>query len=160
MGPAPGATTIDLKGVWVFLQERTGASGVGGSGGRAQSPFAVAHRTVRCNGVDEVWVACPGRRPRAWDGERLPGPPALAQPSKAPKVGWLVPLRHSRQKPHQPASAGNNFTSPAAITSTDSAARIRPINRVITLMPVWPIRRAIGLAREKHSAVASAITTP
>jgi hypothetical protein len=60
----------------------------------------------------------------------------------------------------QPPSAGNSFTSPAAITSTDSAARINPISRVMTLMPVWPMSRAMGLASEKHTAVARAITTP
>ena len=59
-----------------------------------------------------------------------------------------------------PPSAGNNFISPVAITSTASAASIKPMSRVMTLMPVWPRKREIGSASVKHTAVASAITTP
>src|SRR5450756_2426692 len=57
-------------------------------------------------------------------------------------------------------SIGNNLISPSDITSTASAARIKPIRRVMTLIPVLPKPRAIGRASEKHSAVASAMTTP
>jgi hypothetical protein len=40
------------------------------------------------------------------------------------------------------------------------AARIRPINRTITLMPVWPSTRAMRPAAEKARKVAAPITTP
>lgn len=60
----------------------------------------------------------------------------------------------------QPRSIGNSLPKPSAITSTASAASIRPIRRVITLMPVLPSTRAMGSARAKHSAVARPITTP
>lgn len=43
------------------------------------------------------------------------------------------------------------------MTATDSAARIRPLSRVITLKPVGPRKRAIGLAVAKQMAVASPI---
>jgi hypothetical protein len=52
-------------------------------------------------------------------------------------------------------NTGNILPSPSAITSTARAARIRPMSRVITLMPVLPSTRAIGSASEKHTAVAS-----
>ncbi len=63
---------------------------------------------------------------------------------------------------HYPARAniGNNFTSPSDITSTASAAKISPIRRVITLMPVLPSTRAIGCAAAKHRTVASATIRP
>ena len=46
------------------------------------------------------------------------------------------------------------------IISTASAERIRPIRRVITLMPVLPRKRAIGSAAMKQSAAAAAMMTP
>lgn len=57
-------------------------------------------------------------------------------------------------------STGKSLPSPSAITSTARAARIRPMSRVITLMPVLPSTRAIGSASAKHTAVAKAMTTP
>src|SRR5262249_10891197 len=42
-----------------------------------------------------------------------------------------------------PARAGNSLLSPSASSSTAIAARMRPIRRVITLMPVWPSTRAM-----------------
>ncbi len=58
------------------------------------------------------------------------------------------------------ASTGNSFTNPSDITSTASAARSRPIRRVITLMPVLPINRAIRPDRLNATQIASAMTTP
>lgn len=58
------------------------------------------------------------------------------------------------------ARMGKIFTSPPAITSTARAARIRPMSRVITLMPVLPSTRAIGSASEKQTITTSATTTP
>ena len=52
------------------------------------------------------------------------------------------------------------IVNPPAITSTASAARISPISRVSTLMPVCPRIRAIGFASAKLTAVTSATTTP
>jgi len=53
---------------------RHGLFGLQGSGVRAQAPFAVA-RFVACGeGVEEVSAAVRGGRPRAWAGERMPGP--------------------------------------------------------------------------------------
>ena len=91
----------------------------------------------------------------------------VATPSLAHKIQHEISLRrpfHKRkqlQKPqHHPPSTGNSLCSPSAITSTARAAKIRPIRRVITLMPVLPSTRAIGAARAKHRAVARPITTP
>ena len=46
----------------------------------SQAPFAVAQAVMRRGGVDEVRVAGLGRRPRAWAGERGPGPPVARPP--------------------------------------------------------------------------------
>jgi hypothetical protein len=58
------------------------------------------------------------------------------------------------------ADAALKRIKPSDITSTARAASIKPIRRVITLMPVLPRTRAIGCASKKHSAVAKAMTTP
>jgi hypothetical protein len=46
------------------------------------------------------------------------------------------------------------------MTSTASAASSRPISRVITLIPVLPIARAMRPDRLNAIQTASAITTP
>lgn len=58
------------------------------------------------------------------------------------------------------ASTGNNLIRPSDITSTASAARIRPISRVITLMPVLPSTLAMRPDMLKASQTARPITTP
>ena len=58
------------------------------------------------------------------------------------------------------ARMGNSWVRPSAMISTASAARIRPISRVITLMPVRPIRRASWPDSVKTANVASATTRP
>jgi RNA polymerase sigma factor (sigma-70 family) len=60
----------------------------------------------------------------------------------------------------RPASAGNSFVRPSAMTSTAIAARIRPISRVMTLMPVLPSTREILSAALNASQTVSPITMP
>jgi hypothetical protein len=108
MGPAPASATAGLRDAgsrrqktialrgWVGgdharerraaprharagLQATTTLRGAGGLGMRAQAPFAVAPTLACCFGVDAITVAHRGARPRAWAGERVPGPPAPAQ---------------------------------------------------------------------------------
>ena len=75
-------------------------------------------------------------------------------------VSILSKVKSGARDQALPRKTGKSLLRPSAISSTASAARTRPISRVITLMPVLPSARAIGPASEKHSAVASATTTP
>ena len=58
------------------------------------------------------------------------------------------------------ASTGNSCVRPSAMISTASAARINPISRVITSMPVLPRRRAMRTAAPNARYVATPTTTP
>ena len=49
---------------------------------------------------------------------------------------------------HQPMMAGNIFFSPSLMTSTLKDASTNPISRVMTLMPVRPMKRAMCGAME------------
>jgi len=74
MGPAIAGATTTLRARRVaFLQARPGGALAGGSGMRAQAPFAVAQAVAREHGVDEAmvvvyrrWPASVGRRTHAW----------------------------------------------------------------------------------------------
>ena len=98
------------------------------------------------------------------------GPDFRSRAGFPPKTARPLPCRHARNtgrygplinRCHNPrAKIGNNFTNPSDITSTASAAKISPINRVITLIPVLPKNRAIGWAAAKHNTVARATTRP
>ena len=57
-------------------------------------------------------------------------------------------------------STGNSLVSPSASSSTAIAARMRPISRVITLMPVRPSTRAIRSDALKTAQVISAMAAP
>ena len=59
-----------------------------------------------------------------------------------------------------PTSPGNNLPSPSDITSTASAARSRPMRRVITLMPVFPSTLAMRPDRLKATHTDRPMTTP
>jgi hypothetical protein len=114
MGPAPASATAGLRHVGSRLQENsarprdvgsdlqdtTARRGAGGLGMRAQAPFAVARDSARCWGVDETMLARGDARPRAWAGERVPGPPA-----PAPAVGTRAPRSKAARKPGPPAPA-------------------------------------------------------
>ena len=52
--------------------------------------------------------------------------------------GTALPGRLLRDSYNARPRIGNNLCKPLAITSIASAARINPISRVITLMPVFP----------------------
>jgi len=73
MGPAIAGATTTLRAPWVaFLKARPGGALAGGSGMRAQAPFAVAQALARKHGVDEAvvavyrrWPASVGRRTHA-----------------------------------------------------------------------------------------------
>lgn len=57
-------------------------------------------------------------------------------------------------------STGNSFISPSAMISTASAARISPISRVITSMPVRPSHLAMRPEAVKATNAARPTTTP
>ena len=59
-----------------------------------------------------------------------------------------------------PDSAGNSLSRPSDNSSTAIAARISPISRVITLMPVRPSSLAMRPAAENAAKVATPMTTP
>jgi hypothetical protein len=65
----------------VRFDDVPGGPSAGGSGVRSQAPFAVAQAVSRRRGVDEVMRAGLGGRPRAWAGERTPGPRAARRTS-------------------------------------------------------------------------------
>ena len=62
--PAIAGATTTLRATWVaFLQARPGGALAGGSGMRAQAPFAVAQAVAREHGVDQAMVMVYGRWP-------------------------------------------------------------------------------------------------
>ena len=128
----------------------------------------VAHRNV-----DPVVVVAPAgldhQHPLAGVGAQAVGEQAtggaaadddVVEGGVAHGVSILSKVKSSARDQALPRKTGNSLLRPSAISSTASAARTSPISRVITLMPVLPSARAIGPASEKHSAVASATTTP
>ena len=122
-------------------------------GARVADAIQIAHRDV-----NPVVVVAPAgldhQHPLAGVGAQAVGQQAAGGAAADDDVVEDV-LAHG-----VPRRTGNSLLRPSAISSTASAARIKPISRVITLMPVLPSARAIGPASEKHSAVASATTTP
>ena len=95
-----------------------------------------------------------GTAPRCEEGRAVPAflrRPPMANPAAGGRPFPCV---------QRATRTGKSLPSPSAITSTASAARISPIRRVITLMPVLPSTRAMGSASAKHTAVARAMTTP
>lgn len=70
---------------------------------------------------------------------------ATAQLAQADEAAELA---HQARQAHQPMMAGNIFFSPSLMTSTLIEASTRPMRRVITLMPVRPMMRAMCGAAE------------
>src|SRR6185503_19405152 len=74
--------------------------------------------------------------------------------------GHPTTLRAAAHRAATLARAGNSLVSPSDSSSTAIAARISPIRRVITLMPVRPRSLAMRPAAENAAKVAAPITTP
>lgn len=72
---------------------------------------------------------------------------------------WLLDGSPSLDRT-QCISAGKSLTRPSDMTSTAMAARMRPIRRVMTLIPVWPMNFPIRPAAESASHVARPMTRP
>ena len=137
-------------------------------GARVADAMQVAHRNV-----DPVVVVAPAgldhQHPLAGVGAQAVGEQTtggaaadddVVEGGVAHGVSMLSKVKSGARDQALPRKTGNSLLRPSAISSTASAARTRPISRVITLIPVLPSARAIGPASEKHSAVASATTTP
>jgi hypothetical protein len=122
-----------------------------------------------------MWIQAQSSRPPALTSRTRPATTTL------PRVKWSMRIRLCRaasdvpswgsaagasgavqthQRASGPASTGNSLISPSDMISTATAARIRPISRVITLMPTLPIMRAMLPASEKQTKVATPTTTP
>ena len=98
---------------------------------------------------------------RGWRAEALrQRASAAAQRSCRPPWGRRRSRSGSQGYIAGEARMGKILIRPPAITSMASAAKIRPMSRVITLMPVLPSTRAIGWASEKQTMMAAATTTP
>ena len=147
---------LDFIGVQGNLVLRTFEPGCTGSPSKAlsaNSAVAQIRRAAEIRGRSDPVHANP---PPAWPGGCICRKYRFRS---RPFCPWC-PLWPIRGKIQRPPSAGKSLIKPSDITSTANAAKIKPMSRVMTLMPVLPSTRAMGCAKVKANAVARAITKP
>ena len=135
MGPPPAGTTTALwQPQWHACDEprlrRSAAGGVtagesgcsgraGGSGVRAQAPFAVASVAMCRRGVEAALLARGAARPRGRAGERTPGP--AAQPRCCARMPEALRHHHRSRRSRTPAmgpSSGPLRECPSSVRLT------------------------------------------